>query len=355
MRKLTNKKVKLSVFHGITNIGGLGGFLAKFQREKGLFSTFYTLHDRTLMQNHDYDLKINTYFFFFRPFIILGFFIFCLFKFNLFHFYFGKTFTYFLGLELPILKLFRKKIVMHYCGSEVRLFKDVEKFRNPYWQHFNYMLDNPKYDLFKKIMMWWHNIWVDKFISIRSLYYYVSVIVPKHKLMKDLFYNNPVLIKSFYPSYKTHNIPILVHAPTHSQIKGTEYVDKAIKHLKEKGYLFDYLKLENIPHQDALKIYEEKTDIIIDQLFCGDFGYFAVEGMFYGLPVCCFIANDILEEYPDCPIVNATIDNLADKLAWLIENPGERIRIGKLGRTFVEKYCDHEKINEKIIEMYYQL
>ena len=67
------------------------------------------------------------------------------------------------------------------------------------------------------------------------------------------------------------------------------------------------------------------------------------------------IADEILEEYPDCPIVNCNVDNIKEKLAWLIENPEERIRIGKAGRAFVEKHCDAKKVNEAVLNIYNEL
>jgi glycosyltransferase involved in cell wall biosynthesis len=74
--------------------------------------------------------------------------------------------------------------------------------------------------------------------------------------------------------------------------------------------------------------------------------------MFYGKAVCSFLSYDFFKTYPDCPIIESTIDNLKEKLVWLIEHPDERVRIGKEGRAFVEKYCDREKINQRILKVY---
>ena len=58
---------------------------------------------------------------------------------------------------------------------------------------------------------------------------------------------------------------------------------------------------------------------------------------------------------PDCPLVNAPIAKLKERLAWLIDHPEERVRLGKEGRRFVEKYCDREKINLNLWEVYESL
>ena len=79
----------------------------------------------------------------------------------------------------------------------------------------------------------------------------------------------------------------------------------------------------------------------------------AFEGMYYGKPVVSYLIESVKEEhFPDCPVVNAHIGNLHEKLAWLIEHPEERIRLGKEGRAFVEKHLDLEEINKKLWEIY---
>ncbi len=78
--------------------------------------------------------------------------------------------------------------------------------------------------------------------------------------------------------------------------------------------------------------------------------------MYYGKPVLCYLIDEVKEELcPDCPIVNANIDNIKEKLAWLIENPDERVRLGREGRAFVERHCDREKINQELWDRYQTL
>ena len=66
--------------------------------------------------------------------------------------------------------------------------------------------------------------------------------------------------------------------------------------------------------------------------------------------------EEIREEYcPECPIVNATVDTVKEKLAWLIESPEERARLGREGREFVEKYCDRKAISRDLWNIYKSL
>ena len=346
--------MKIKIFHGPVNIAGIGGYLAKAQREQGFISDFITYRDDTMRQNHDIDLHLDNYNRVSRTIIKLIFFIFCLLKYNIFHFYFGMTLFPF-GLDLPILKLFRKKILMAYCGSDIRLISDVEKKRNPYFHLLNIGLDSPKFDNRKKRMMRWQNLWIDKFSAVRNQYANARIIIPKHKIIKDLWINNTMDMDAFYPSFKTKSIPVLIHAPSNPQIKGSEYVEKAVAALKAEGYKFEYIRLEKIPNDEAQRILRDDADIIIDQLLLGGFGNLTVEAMYYGKPVCCYLAKDVLLDCPDCPIVNCTIENLKEKLARLIKHPEERVQLGKKGRIFVEKHCDRRKINQRILEIYNEL
>lgn len=164
-------------------------------------------------------------------------------------------------------------------------------------------------------------------------------------------------ISKYTPTdFKANKVPLLIHAPSEHLIKGSKYVERAINELKNDGYNFKFKLIQNIPYEEAHKIYQEEADIFIDQFILGGLGTFAVEGMYYGKPVVSYLIESVKEEhFPDCPVVNATIDNLKVKLAWLIDNPDERIQLGKAGRAWVEKNFDSEKINQQLWDLYHNL
>ena len=149
--------------------------------------------------------------------------------------------------------------------------------------------------------------------------------------------------------------PLIVHSPSYRQIKGTEYVLNAIKILESEGHDFDFKLVENIPNQDALKIYQE-ADIIVDQLRGGSHGIFAMEAMAMGKPVLCYIRDDLFSKYPPgLPLLSTNPDNIYDNLKLLIENPELRVELGKKGREYVERVHDSKKIARQLIELYKSL
>ncbi len=343
----------LRIFHGPHNIGGIGRYLADWQRKQGAIADFIVYEDVTNKKNNHLNLHLEMYGKLTGLFIRLWFFLLCLFKYDLFHFCFGITFLPW-NLDLPILKLFGKKMLMTYCGSEIRLV-EVEEKRNPYAHFLNVGVNSPRYDKKKKRMMRWQNLWIDRFFAVRNLYASVASIIPEKKIIKDVWITNTIDIQAYTPTFTTNDIPTLVHAPTNPGIKGTAHIEEAIEALKLEGYKFNYIRLEKVPHEEAQRIFREEADIVINALYVGGFGNVPVEGMYYGKPVCGYVLEEIRREYPDLPIVNCTVDTLKDQLAWLIEHPEERIRLGKAGRAFVEKHNDREKINQELWQVYQEL
>ena len=84
--------MKLKIFHGPHNIGGIGRYLADFQRKKEAISDFITWNDDTMRQNHHFNFQLSNYGVI-RSFCQKIFFMMLsIARYNIYHFYFGKTF-----------------------------------------------------------------------------------------------------------------------------------------------------------------------------------------------------------------------------------------------------------------------
>ena len=374
------KKKKLKIFHGPQNFSGIGGYLANLQREIGLNSDCRLYQEKSMFKNHHQNLELNKKPIILRPFYTIPFFIQCLFKYNTFHFYAGQTF-FILGMDLPILKLFRKKILMTYTGSDIRLVNVIEKERNKYFQllnfdfisrntnnkiknpllqkikdYFVFAYNHPKFDKRKLRMMKYHNLWVDKFFAIKGNYANASYVIPENKIIKDVYINHLGIGKLEFDANQeitTHETPLVIHAPTNRSIKGTKYIEETVEKLKNDGYKFEFRLIEDIPNDQVKTIYKNDADIFVDQFLVGDYGTFAIEGMFYGKAVICFLRDDLVKDhYPDIPIINANIDNAYEVLAELITNKHKRIDSGKKGVQYVQKNFNVEKIRDQITSIY---
>jgi len=344
--------VSFRVYHGPVNIAGIGRILADWQREQGNISDFVTYAtDPVIVKESHFSWRLDKGRAFSSLLIMLCFFVQCLCKYDLFCFYSGCSLLPF-NLDLPFLRLFGKKIVMVYCGSDIRLM-EVEKKRNPFWQLIHSPLDGPAFDAGKKRKMRWHKLWVSRVVAPRELYESAAVVFPDKMIERDLWVHNLLDMNAYSPHYSVHDIPLVVHAPSHQGLKGTQYIEQAVQALKEDGYVFEYRRIENMANEEALRVYREEADIIVDQLLLGGFGTLAVEAMYYGKPVVCYLVDEAKDRhFPDVPIVNATIENIKEQLQWLIENPEERRRLGVAGRRYVEEHFDCDKVNQELWQLY---
>ena len=158
-----------------------------------------------------------------------------------------------------------------------------------------------------------------------------------------------------YSDYKKEKTVIL-HAPTRTHIKGTEYVDAAVARLKEEGYQIEYLMLQNIPNAEVIEYYK-KADLVVDQLLIGWYGGFAVECMALGKPVMCYIRESDMRHIPDemnrdMPIIRVTKDSLYDQMKYYLDHKEELSEIARQSRQYVEKWHDPKKIAKGIIKDY---
>jgi len=342
------------IFHGTENIGGIGRYLADWQRErKKAVADFMVYHDETNRQNSHVNLHLERLNGWNRWWTQWHFFWACLFRYDLFHFYFGKTFLPF-GLDLPILKLFGKKMVFSYVGSDIRLY-EVDRHRNPYHELRKVGRQHPRLDGRKKRMMRWQSLWFDRCLASRNLYEYARAVIPEKKIVRHIWANTAMNLEEFVPNYETKSVPVIVHAPTNPITKGTPYIEQALEELKAEGYAFEYRKLHKVPNLEARRIYREEADIIVDQLLSGGFGTLAMEAMCYGKPVCGFVLPELRQSLPDLPIVQCTIETIKQQLIWLLEHPEERVQLGRAGRAFAEAHYDREKNYQAVWDLYLEL
>lgn len=376
---MSKKEKKLRVFHGTVNVAGIAGEIIDFLRSNRHESDLIVYRKSKIHNAGQIDVKgnlSNVIFFLFKAPLLL---IKCLFKYDIFHFYFGETILPF-GLDLPILKLFGKKVVMTYNGTDVRLIDKVEAKRNPYFHllrenlgnkkigffdkfkgFLKFKYDHPYFDNRKIVMLRWHNKWVDKFFAARDLCKSVMLEIPREKIVTDLWIYN-LSIGTLPEGYLNKEValktkcPTVIHAPTNREIKGSKYVEKAIANLKEKGVEFEYKVIEGIDNKEVQRIMKEDADIVVDQLLLGAFGSLVVEAMYHGKPSVVYLIEEIKEEhFPDIPVANATIDTIEEVLEELIRNYELRKEMSLESKRFICKYFDKTKILTGVMDLYKEL
>lgn len=327
----------MNIIHGPTEIANQIGVLTKYLSHNGYTVGGYNwLHSYLNYNSH----IINTDYFEIRKEIPTY-----LKNIDLFHFHNGETFLQ--GFhDLPLIKKAGKKMVMHHWGSDVRNSK-LTKELNPYPLPPSYFSDE---EIHNRLTM------TSKYID--------TAIVQDYEVLpyvKDYYKNVHVLplaidiqkFKASYPSIENKK-PLLIHAPTNREFKGSDYIEKAIKKLK-KSKSFTFKVIEKKSHKEALEMYM-KSDIIIDQILCGTYGMLAVEAMAMGKVVVGYIRDDVRKQLPhELPIVTASPKNIYKVLSELISNPQKCHELGQKGRKYVEEYHDAEKVVKQLISIYKQI
>lgn len=152
-----------------------------------------------------------------------------------------------------------------------------------------------------------------------------------------------------YPPISENKVPVIVHAPSNRGKKGTEQILKLLKEVKGE---YQLVLVENVSHEEAMRIYEQ-ADLIIDQVAIGTYGVFSIEAMALGKPLVTYVSTEMQKQFPDeLPIVCADFTDMKEKVEALIEDAALRNRLGHEGRSYVEKYHDNTVIASHLYEVY---
>lgn len=353
----TTKKVRimqskeLKIFIGPTEIGKIGGTLASAFRDKGVKVTVVRdnanpfqagmMYDQTIRSGGLNKLQ--------KGLMRLSLFIKTFFQYNAFIFLFGQTLLPF-NLDLPFLKLFRKKTIMWFLGSDIISYEAVERTIKK--TGIKYCQSESRKESSERIRR--------KIRMIRKIEKYVDHIIADptiaHLLKRDYIGKDaesgihmPMDIINIRYNDVPNPKPIIIHAPSNEGKKGTTYILDAIQRLEKDGYSFDFRLCKDMPNTQVREMLSE-GDIAVDQLFSVAAGLFAVEAMAAG---CAVLGGNIpeLSGISNLPIIHTDTTNIYDNLKLLIENPDLRQELGRKGRRYAERYHDHTKIADDILKL----
>lgn len=191
------------------------------------------------------------------------------------------------------------------------------------------------------------------------------------KYASKIYVLNPDLVNYFrgkaeflpYASYDVNlqrNIGIsgnskirIGHAPTVQDTKGTKFVFEAIESLKSEGFDIEFVLIEGLKRNEAIKLYET-LDLLVDQLIVGWYGGLSLELMSMGKPVICYINDSDLKHIPeemrnDLPIINSNPVTIKDTIREYITGKKVLLKdIGEKSRKYALKYHNPKLIAEKV-------
>jgi len=336
----------MRIFHGPQNIGGMAGLLAKEQRSLGAEAKAICFP--TGNYTFDVDEIIPTHSTFGRNAFLLKLLGQAIINFDVFQFYFGESLTGPKLWDVALLKKLGKKVFFYFCGCDLRdATVTIKKYKfsacKDCWPVACSANRNKAIAIAQK--------YADGvFVSTPDLleFFPESILLPQPANLDSL--KSATCDKSSGKSLEEECL--ILHAPTNRAIKGSVYIEHAIKRLKSEGYKFKFKLIEKISHNEALKEYA-KADIIIDQLLIGSYGQFSVEMMALGKAVICYIREDLRSYYPeDLPIISANPGTIYEVLKNTMESFKSLKSIGREGILYTSAYHDSSIIAKKMIDAY---
>lgn len=164
-------------------------------------------------------------------------------------------------------------------------------------------------------------------------------------------------LASVRPAPVDNAVPVIVHAPSHVAVKGTDIVIAAMDELRRRGLVFEFVLVTGKTRAEALEIYR-RADLCIDQLFAGWYGGLAVEMMALGKPVATYLREGDLGFLPAemraaLPLIQLRPDNVVDVLAEFLSRPRMAWReLGMRSRAFAETWHEPTSIARRLMVAY---
>jgi hypothetical protein len=266
-------------------------------------------------------------------------------RFDAFIFGFGNTLLF--GRELPLLRLFRKRLVFTFNGSDAR---------PPY-------IDGADMAASRATT-------VDECIGlargrkahIRRIERYAHAIVSLPTFSH--FFERPVIdyVRVGAPWTPANargdrddgaEIRIL-HSPSDPEVKGSDRIRAAVDRMRAAGRPLRLVELREVPNE-TVRAEIARADFVIDQLYSDTpMAVFATEAAAAGVPaiVGSYAWPELRGLYPNAampPVEQCHPDGLAAAIERLADDPEYRLALGARARAFVETEWAPERIAERYL------
>ncbi len=275
-------------------------------------------------------------------------FISTLFSYNVYIFAGGTSF--FSPYDLWLLKVFRKRVIVVFHGSDsrapylssvlvgseggfdvdhcIRETKKIKKHLQMIEEYADVIINNPMASHFhERKVINWHVIGIP--------------------------FKCPTVIEQ--ESEFEVSPCVIVHAPTRPEQKGSAQIEQAIDSLRSKGHDIKFIKLVGRTNAEVLESIAD-CDFVVDELFSDVFmASFATEAASYGKPAVVGLYEYekvkacIAEESMIPPVVLCTVDCVEGAIERLIIDKKYRLQMGAAARSFVEQQWNTEVVAERFL------
>ncbi len=248
--------------------------------------------------------------------------------------------------EFPFLKAVGKRIVSIFLGSDVR---EVASFAEEYRRH-----DQSVSDEFITTLAQRSGESIDVLVDrIRQAELYSDVIYsqPNQSNLAVRPYMHlylPADLSKLTFHVPDRDIPVVVHAPSSSAVKGTREIQEALNELRSEQVPFDLRILSNLANEEVLKALSN-ADVVVDQLYSGGYGKLSIESMASGCAVATRRHDVFWPDNPQLPIHHIDRNGLKFQLRQLLTDRALRKRMAIEARAYIERHHTTRCIAESIL------
>lgn len=134
----------------------------------------------------------------------------------------------------------------------------------------------------------------------------------------------------------TESTPTILHLPSRSRLKGSEYIDPILRRLETEGKIRYLRPADRVQATDVVSLIEQ-ADIVIDGIVIGAYGVMSCQALAAGrLSIANLAELGPLGEH--CPIVSADPGSLDSVLRDLLEDRESWKERAEAGREYVGSY-----------------
>ena len=146
------------------------------------------------------------------------------------------------------------------------------------------------------------------------------------------------------------DIPVVVHAPSSQDVKGTERILAQLEQLKKDGVRFELRMIHGVSNEQVIEALED-ADVVVDQLYSGGYGKLSMEAMASGCAVATRSYDVFWDLLPGQPTWHIESSNLYPQLKRLLTEKDLRVRLANEGRRYVEAHHDHVNVARRILSL----
>jgi hypothetical protein len=148
----------------------------------------------------------------------------------------------------------------------------------------------------------------------------------------------------------------ILHAPSHTGVKGTAAIRETIARLTEKGLPIDYVEISGRPHAEVQRELAA-CDFVVDQLYSDTpLAGFAAEAAMHGKPAVVggYYAERVALEVPAEAIPPSLFchpDGVEAAIERLVRDPAERRALGEAAREYVARRWTPRAVAERYLAL----